>query len=88
MVTLYRVVWKDAVGGSNVGWRPLAELKEQKTATVVSCGAMIYEDDDTVVICPHVIVEGDKIIEGDAEITIPKGWIVSSMKMATFPPGD
>jgi hypothetical protein len=35
-----------------------------------------------------MIVEGEDIIEGDAELAIPKGWIVSSMKMATFPPGD
>lgn len=88
MVTIHRVVWRDAVGGSNTGWRSLEDLKEQKTATVISCGALIYEDDEKIVICPHMIVEGEDIIEGDAELAIPKGWIVSNMKMATFPPGD
>ena len=88
MVTIHRVVWRDAVGGSNTGWRPLSELMEQGVATVISCGAIIHEDEEKIIICPHIIVEDEKIIEGDAEITIPKDWIISNMKMATFPPGD
>jgi len=88
MVTIHRVVWRDAVGGSNTGWRPLSELMEQDVATVISCGAIIHEDEEKIIICPHIIVEDEKIIEGDAEITIPKDWIISNMKMATFPPGD
>ena len=71
-----------------MGWRSLAELKEQKTATVVSCGAIIYEDNEKVVICPHMILDDNEISEGDAELAIPKSWIISSMKLATFPPGD
>ncbi len=88
MVTIHRVVWRDAVGGSNTGWRSLSELKDQSVATVISCGVIIHEDEEKIIICPHVIVEDDRVIEGDAEIAIPKDWIISSMKMATFPPGD
>lgn len=88
MITLHRIIWEDAHGGSNIGWRPLSELKEQKTATVISCGAIVYEDDDKIVICPHMIVSDGEIEEGDAEISIPKGWIKCMMKLATFPPGD
>ena len=88
MVTLHRVVWRDAAGGSNMGWRAMSELKDHKTATVVSCGAIIHEDDEKIIICPHMIIEDDQISEGDAEIAIPKSWIISNMKMATFPSGD
>ena len=71
-----------------MGWRSLAELKEQKTATVVSCGAIIHEDNEKIIICPHMIFEDNEISEGDAELAIPKSWIISNMKMATFPSGD
>lgn len=71
-----------------MGWRPLLDLKDHKTATVISCGAIIHEDDEKIIICPHMIIEDDQISEGDAEIAIPKSWIISSMKLATFPPGD
>ena len=88
MVTLNRVIWRDAAGGSNMGWRSIIALKEIETATVISCGAIIYEDDEKIIICPHMIVEDDEISEGDAEIAIPKSWIVSNLKMAVFPEGD
>jgi len=71
-----------------MGWRPLSDLKEQTTATVVSCGAIIYEDNEKIIICPHMIIENDEISEGDAEIAIPKAWIVSNLKMTVFPEGD
>lgn len=71
-----------------MGWRSIIALKEIETATVISCGAIIYEDDEKIIICPHMIVEDDEISEGDAEIAIPKSWIVSNLKMAVFPEGD
>ncbi len=40
-----------------MGWRSLSDLKEQKTATVVSCGVIIHEDDEKIIICPHMILE-------------------------------
>jgi hypothetical protein len=30
MVKIYRVVWEDAQGGANVGWRELSELTQPK----------------------------------------------------------
>jgi hypothetical protein len=88
VVTLHKVIWRDAAGGSNMGWRSIIALKEIETATVISCGAIIYEDDEKIIICPHMIIENDEISEGDAEIAIPKSWIVSNLKMAVFPEGD
>ena len=71
-----------------MGWRPLLALKEQETATVISCGAIVHEDEEKIIICPHMIIENDEISEGDAEIAIPKSWIVSNLQMSVFPEGD
>ena len=71
-----------------MGWRPLLALKEQETAKVISCGYIMYEDSEIIIICPHMIIENDEISEGDAEIAIPKAWIVSNLKMTVFPEGD
>lgn len=88
MVTLHKVIWRDAAGGSNIGWRSLDELVEQKTAIVISCGAIIYEDEEKIIICPHMIVENNEITEGDAELAIPKAWIISNEKILGVPAGD
>ena len=77
MVKIYRVVWKDAQGGANVGWRELSELTQAKVATAVSCGAVLVNDEEKVIICPHGLVEDGNITEGDAEIVIPKQWVIS-----------
>jgi len=71
-----------------MGWRSIIALKEIETATVISCGAIIYEDDEKIIICPHMIIENNEISEGDAEIAIPKAWIISNLKMTVFPEGD
>lgn len=71
-----------------MGWRPLLALKEQETATVISCGAIIHEDNEKIIICPHMIVEAGEILEGDAEIAIPKAWIISRENLLGLPPGD
>jgi hypothetical protein len=77
MVKIYKVVWKDAQGGANVGWRELSELTQAKVATAVSCGALLVNDEEKIIICPHMLVEDGEIIEGDAEIVIPKQWVIS-----------
>ena len=77
MVKLYKVVWKDAQVGSNLGWRELSELVQGKVAIAVSCGAVLVDDEEKVIICPHLLVDDGKITEGDAEIVIPKQWVVS-----------
>lgn len=78
---LFLVVWRDACGGSSTGWRDMAEVCNQKIATVWSCGLIVHEDDDRLVICPHMIVENGEAVEGDAELAIPKDWVVSKREL-------
>ena len=77
MVKIYKVVWKDAQGGANVGWRELEELTQAKVATAVSCGAILINDEDKIIICPHMLITNGEIIQGDAELVIPKQWVTS-----------
>ncbi len=88
MVTLTKILWHDASGGSNVGWRDINELKQITAAIAVSCGMVIHEDDEVVIICPHMLLEDGKAVQGDAEIAIPKAWIISTEKLLALPPGD
>jgi hypothetical protein len=88
VVTLTKIVWHDASGGSNMGWRDIDELKKVTAAIAVSCGMVIHEDDDIVIICPHMLLEDGKAIQGDAEIAIPKAWIISKENLLALPPGD
>ena len=81
MVDIYCVVWKDAQGGSNVGWRDVGELTNIKVATAVSCGAILLNDEEKLIICPHLLIENNKIIEGDAELVIPQQWVISVTKL-------
>ena len=85
MVKIYKVVWKDAQGGANAGWRELDELTQAKVATAVSCGAVLVNDEEKVIICPHMLVEDGNITEGDAEIVIPKQWVVSISELEERP---
>ena len=88
MVTLHKIIWQDASGGSNVGWRDIDELKQKTTAKAISCGVIVHEDDTTVIICPHVLVENNEPVQGDAELAIPQSWIISKEALLPFPPGD
>lgn len=71
-----------------MGWRDIDELKKITAAIAVSCGMVIHEDDDIVIICPHMLLEDGKAIQGDAEIAIPKAWIISKENLLALPPGD
>jgi hypothetical protein len=74
---IYLIKWQDATGGSNMGWRDLKELKDLRTATVISCGTILEETEDYIIICPHFILGEEKeITEGDAEIVIPRSWVI------------
>ena len=88
MITLHKIVWHDASGGSNTGLRDLSELKQITAAIAVSSGVIIHEDDDLIIICPHILLEDGQVVQGDAEIAIPKAWIISNEKLLAFPPGD
>jgi hypothetical protein len=75
---IYRVVWKDAQGGANMGWRDLEDLKHIEVAIAVSCGIILVDDLERLVICPHFLLDEYGAVEqGDAEIVIPKQWVVS-----------
>ena len=58
MVKFYKVVWLDASGGGNIGWRPLEELITTKPARVI-------------------LNSNNEVEQGDAEIVIPKQWLLS-----------
>ena len=85
MAALYCVVWKDAHGGANTGWRELEELVQAKVATAVSCGAILVNDQEKLIVCPHLIIENSTIIQGDAEIVIPQQWVLSVTKLGEIP---
>jgi len=75
---LYLVEWRDACGGTKEGWRPLEDLKQIREATILSCGAVIHMDEERLIVCPHIIPDADgNVVEGDAEIAIPMGWVMS-----------
>ena len=67
-----------------MGWRELNELTQAKVATAVSCGAVLVNDEDKIIICPHMLVEDGKITEGDAELVIPKQWVVSMEELGVL----
>lgn len=71
-----------------MGWRDISELKKVTAAIAVSCGMIIHEDDDIIIICPHMLLEDGKATQGDAEIAIPKAWIISRENLLGLPPGD
>jgi len=45
----------------------------------------LVNDEDKIIICPHMLVEDGKITEGDAEIVIPKQWVVSISELEEKP---
>ena len=71
---IVRVDWTDATGGVRGGWRSLVDIrKAAQAAPAVSYGALLHEDEKLVIICPHFV--GDRLDEGDGEVTIPKEWV-------------
>jgi len=83
MVDIYCVVWKDAQGGANVGWRDIKELQSLEPATAISVGTLLHNDEYKLIICPHVLIEDGKVTEGDAELVIPTAWVNSITKVHT-----
>lgn len=79
---VYRVVWKDAQGGANMGWRDIEELKAGTVATAVSIGVMLVCDEEKLILCPHYLPDAAGNPEqGDAEIVIPRQWVHKMEKL-------
>lgn len=71
-MNIVHVKWLDANGGVREKWRPLSSMSGKPTIAH-SLGAVLQDDVECIVICPHWTDDGD----GDGEITIPKGCVVS-----------
>lgn len=71
---LVLVEWQDAAGGVLSGWRSLSDIKKKARAEPAkSVGWLITDNDDVIVVCPHLVGDGEP--DGDGEITIPKSWV-------------
>lgn len=69
-----------------MGWRDISEIKEHQTGEAVSVGYIIKEDEESMVICPHLLLDenGDPC-QGDGEIVIPKDWIATVYGIVEVP---
>jgi hypothetical protein len=68
------IEWVDAHGGNRTGWKGLKEIESTVPANGRSVGFLVKETETHIVVCPHFV--GDEPnIEGDGEMSIPKGWI-------------
>ena len=68
-MVLVLIEWKDAMGGTRGGWRPL-DTMHAPTADCQSVGWVVEHNEKRIVICPHKA--GD---DGDGEIAIPPDWV-------------
>jgi hypothetical protein len=78
---LVLIEWLDATGGTRAGWKPVADMKRDLPHKCRSVGWIIHEDDDRVVIVPHMTGDGD----GDGELTIPRDWQQSVLELTEKP---
>lgn len=78
MTKIVLVEWYDAQSGPSE-WKEMSEVISLKPALGKSVGYLVAEGkvDKTsyLVLCPHVVGIGDKAMDGDGEIAIPKSWI-------------
>ncbi len=75
--TLVLVQWKDAMGGTRGGWRPL-DTMHAPTADCESVGWVVEHNAQKIVVVPHMA--GD---DGDGEIAIPSDWIQKVVQLTT-----
>lgn len=67
--TLVLVQWRDAMGGTRGGWRPIGTM-HAPVADCESVGWVVEHTADKLVVVPHIA--GD---DGDGEIAIPAAWV-------------
>lgn len=81
---IVKVEWSDATGGVRSGWRPLAEMRKLGApAPAVSIGYLLREDENSIVVCPHLV--GEAMDEGDGEAVIPRVWVKSITELVDAP---
>lgn len=68
------ILWRDAFGGSNIGWRPINDIARSETVVASTVGFLLKEDKDRLVVCPHMTGADD--CDGDGEIAIPASWVI------------
>ena len=68
-MSLVQIDWRDAMGGTRGGWRPL-DTMHAPTADCKSVGWVVEHTAEKIVIVPHLA--GD---EGDGELAIPAAWV-------------
>jgi len=79
---LFLIRWRDACGGGRIGWRSVEEMRDTKEATVLSCGVILHQDEQRILICPHVLLNDKGLVEeGDAELAIPMDWVTSIQEL-------
>ena len=67
--TLVLVQWRDAMGGTRGGWRPIGTM-HAPVADCESVGWVVEHTAEKIVVVPHIA--GD---DGDGEIAIPAAWV-------------
>ena len=82
---LVLIEWRDARGGIIAGWRPVSDMrKKSEPSPAVSVGWVVREDEESVVVCPHLV--GDAREEGDGEIVIPRDWVTRVVDLVEAKP--
>jgi len=78
MTKIVLVEWYDAQSGPSE-WKEMKEVVSLKPALGKAVGYLVAENKvdkiPYIVVCPHVVGIGDKAIDGDGELAIPKSWI-------------
>ena len=78
---LVMIEWRDAVGGTRAGWKPVADMTRDKPHQCRSVGWLVSETEERLVIVPHLTNDND----GDGELTIPKDWTQSIVELIERP---
>lgn len=78
MTKIVLVEWYDAQSGSSE-WKEMKEVISLKPALGKTVGYLVSEGKvdkmHYIVVCPHIVGIGDKAVDGDGELAIPKAWV-------------
>ena len=78
MTKIVLVEWYDAQSGSSE-WKEMKDVISLKPALGKTLGYLVGEGKvdkmHYIVVCPHIVGIGDKAVDGDGELAIPKAWV-------------